>query len=56
MPRIIISHGGNGLGLFIKDLVPDAIHIGYFEWYFRPETTEYLVKNFNLDTRLRTGI
>ena len=32
--QVIISHGGNGLGLFIKDLVPDAIHIGYFEWYF----------------------
>ena len=33
-PKFVITHAGNGLGLFVKDLLPNAVHIGYFEWYF----------------------
>ena len=34
IPKLVIFHGGNGLGLFIKQIIPDACLIGYFEWYF----------------------
>ena len=55
-PRFVITHGGMGLGLFIKDLLPQSIHIGYFEWYFQPETTQHLVAQLNLDMKLKTGL
>jgi len=55
-PRFVITHGGMGLGLFIKDLLPQAIHIGYFEWYFQPATTQHLVAEFDLDMKLKTGL
>ena len=55
-PRFIITHAGNGLGLFIKDILPHTLHIGYFEWFFRPETTQYLTKQFDLDVQLSSGL
>ena len=55
-PRVVISHGGTGVGLFIKDIVPNCIHIGYFEWYFNKETTKYLISDFNLDAQLNGGL
>ena len=55
-PRVVVSHGGMGLGLFIKDLLPEALHVGYFEWYFRPNTTRHLMAEFDLDAQLRTGM
>lgn len=33
-PDIIFFHGGNGLGLFLNNVAPEACTIGYFEWYF----------------------
>ena len=53
-PRLVISHGGMGLGLFVKDFLPDAVHIGLFEWYFRPETARWLMAEFGLDQQLLT--
>ena len=53
-PRLVISHGGMGLGLFVKDFLPDAVHIGLFEWYFRPETARWLMGEFGLDQQLLT--
>ena len=55
-PRIVVSHAGNGLGLFVKDLLPKAIHIGYFEWYFKPETTKHLTAIFDLNTQLHSSM
>jgi glycosyltransferase involved in cell wall biosynthesis len=52
-PRLVFSHAGNGLGLFIRDLCPDALHISYTEWYFKPELSHYLLGLSDLDTRLR---
>ena len=53
-PRLVISHGGMGLGLFVKDLLPQAIHIGLFEWYFQPQTACCLLANFGLNEQLQT--
>ena len=51
-PDIVITHGGNGLGMFIKDLLPQKLHVGYFEWYFTGNTTQWLVKDMEFDTQL----
>ena len=55
-PKFVVTHGGLGLGLFIKDILPKSIHIGYFEWYFQPETTKHLIENFNLDSQLSSSL
>ena len=55
-PRVVVSHAGMGLGLFIKELLPETVHIGYFEWYFKNATTKHLLANFDLDTQLKTGL
>lgn len=52
-PRLVFSHAGNGLGLFIRETCPGAAHISYTEWYFRPELAHYLLGSHDLDTRLR---
>ena len=55
-PRFVVTHGGMGIGLFIKDLLPDTIHIGYFEWYFQANTTKNLIAEMDLDMKLKTGL
>jgi glycosyltransferase involved in cell wall biosynthesis len=53
-PRLVVCHGGMGLGLFVKDFLPNAVHIGLFEWYFRPATARWLMPNFELNQQLLT--
>ncbi len=55
-PKTIITHAGMGLGLFIKDIAPKSLHIGYFEWYFLPETTKNLLADYSFDAKLQTGL
>ena len=55
-PRFVISHGGMGLGLFVKNILPKTVHIGYFEWYFKACTTKHLVSDFSLDTQLKSDL
>lgn len=53
-PKLVITHGGVGLGLFIKELLPNTVHIGLFEWYFKKETAKWLLKDYGLDEQLKT--
>lgn len=53
-PNLVITHGGMGLGLFIKDIIPDCIHIGYFEWYFLKDTSKWLLNRYEIDQQLGT--
>lgn len=55
-PRVVVTHAGMGLGLFIKDLLPKALHVGYFEWYFQLDTTRHLMATYDLDAQLKTGL
>ena len=55
-PQLVIFHGGTGLGLFLRDVLPKALIVGYFEWWFTPETTKNLVKKFDLDMQLCSGL
>ena len=52
-PDYVITHAGSGYGLFTKDLLPEATHIGYFEWYFLHETTKHLVKGYDINTKFK---
>jgi len=55
-PGLMVNHGGMGFGLFLKDLLPRAVHVGYFEWFFRTETTQHLLASYDFDTQLKTGL
>ena len=55
-PDLIITHAGNGLSLFIKDLLPNARLVGYFEWYFRPGPSKHLFKEFDFNQQLLLGM
>lgn len=43
VPRLAVVHGGNGLGLLIKQLIPNCLVLGYFEWYFDPKSAVMLL-------------
>ena len=30
----LVFHGANGLGSLLRNILPNSILIGYFEWYF----------------------
>lgn len=37
-PNLVISHTGWGCGIHIKEIWPDAKLIGYFEWWYSPNS------------------
>ena len=51
-PDVAVVHGGEGYGLYLKTLLPKLRLISYMEWYFRPETSEHLFENFDLNKSL----
>ena len=34
-PDCIVAHAGSGVGLYVRDVWPEARYVGYFEWYYR---------------------
>ena len=50
VPKLIIFHGGNGLGLFLRQLLPDAVIIGYFEWYFSKNCAKIILNRDDTTT------
>lgn len=52
-PRLVIAHGGSGLLLFLRKLLPDACLVGYFEWWFRDEQGVWLFGEDSLDKRMQ---
>ena len=55
-PQLVVFHGGMGLGLFLKDVLPGALLIGYFEWWFTAQTTKFLLQEFDLNMQLLAGM
>ena len=53
VPRVVVFHGGNGLGLYLRDLLPKALLIGYMEWYFTWQTSRFLFEKPDFDARLQ---
>jgi len=52
-PRLVIAHGGNGLLLFLRQLLPNSCLVGYFEWWFSDSNAPWLFGADSLDARLR---
>jgi len=52
-PRIVIAHGGNGLLLFLRQLLPNSCLVGYFEWWFKDQHAPWLFGGDSLDARMR---
>ena len=48
IPQLIIYHGGNGIGLFLKQVLPNAKIIGYFEWYFSNKCANLILSRTDL--------
>ena len=52
-PRLVIAHGGNGLLLFLRQLLPKSCLVGYFEWWFNDHQAPWLFGEDSLDSRMR---
>ncbi len=39
-PDIVVAHSGWGPGMFAKDIWPRAKYVGYFEWYYWPDSPD----------------
>lgn len=52
VPDVAIVHGGEGLGLYLKTLLPDLRLISYMEWYFNPHNSNCLFDKFSVDDSL----
>ena len=52
-PRLVIAHGGNGLLLFLRQLLPKSCLVGYFEWWFSDQQAPWLFGADSLDARMR---
>lgn len=52
-PDLIVCHGGNGFGLYIKAILPHVKIISYNEWYFTRQNSEYLFQDLDVDNILR---
>jgi len=52
-PRLVIAHGGNGLLLFLRQLLPNSCLVGYFEWWFNDRQAPWLFGADSLDSRMR---
>ena len=50
IPQLVIFHGGNGLGLFLRQALPKAALIGYFEWYFSNRCAKLILNCSNIAT------
>ena len=55
-PRLVIAHGGNGLLLFLRQLLPKACLVGYFEWWLRDQQAVWLFGEDSLDGRMRMAM
>ena len=52
-PKLVIFHGGNGLGLFLRQLMPNARIVAYLEWWFTDKSNHWLQENCELNDQLR---
>ena len=53
-PKFVVTHGvGQD---YLSKIYFRTQYIGYFEWYFQPETTRHLIKDFNLDSKLSSSL
>ena len=49
-PKLVFFHGGNGLGMYLRQILPEAKLIGYFEWYFSKRCAKLILGKDDLAT------
>lgn len=55
-PHLVFFHVGNGLGLFLRQLVPHALIVGYAEWWFHDQQSRWLFEDYSFDRRLKVSM
>lgn len=55
-PALVIYHAGRGLGLFLRNLLPESTLVAYCEWYFKPADLPWLSGSADFDASLRIGL
>lgn len=55
-PRLVVFHAGLGLGLFLRQLLPEAVLVAYCEWYFKPADLPWLWGMEDLDAALHVRL
>ena len=58
-PDVIMAHSGWGVGMFAKDIFPDAVYVPYVEWWYRypPIDSTFLGDHTpSIDTHLRQRV
>lgn len=55
-PKLVVFHAGRGLGIFLRQLLPDATLVAYCEWYFKGADLPWLWGEASLDSVLRIGL
>lgn len=55
-PQHVFFHLGNGLGLFLRHLLPHALIVGYAEWWFHDQQSRWLFDGYSFDQRLRVSM
>ncbi len=49
-PKLVFFHGGNGLGMYLRQALPHAKLIGYFEWYFSNQCAKLILGKDDIKT------
>lgn len=55
-PKLVFFHGGNGLGLFLRQLLPQARLVSYVEWWFHDDQSRWLFADYTFDRRLQVSV
>lgn len=55
-PGLVVFHAGRGLGLFLRQLLPEAVLVAYCEWYFKPADLPWLQGQPQPDSQLSVGL
>ena len=55
-PKLVIYHAGRGLGLFLRQMLPEAVLVAYCEWYFKPADLPWLRNHSDLNAALAIGL
>ncbi len=48
-PKLVFFHGANGIGTFLRGILPNSTLIGYFEWYFSKRCARLILGRSDLD-------
>lgn len=51
-PSLIVTHVGDGTGMFLKTIFPNVPTIGYIEWFYTENSSTNLIKNHQIEMEM----